>query len=149
MFAIKVDPANEATFEQIADSRNAIKQGIRVAHYQNGRLLVKTIRANINRKDKTGKIRIIRPRGRRRRHQASAPGQTAANITGAYRESIDFQPRGWRTMEFGSRVEHGEFLERGTSKMKSRPGLRIAIDQTEGRRLSTYNKEVRRKIESK
>ena len=86
----------------------------------------------LDKASKTGRIYIRRDKlGRRRRHQASAPGQTPANRTGNYRKAFDFVVRGWHELAVGNAAEYAGYLEEGTSRMRKRPGLGNAIQATE------------------
>lgn len=105
-------------------------RGVRRAWFRSGDLLVRQIRRDILHKPKTGNLYRIK-RGRRViNHIASAPGETAANLSGVYRRSMGYQIYGWRRLEFGSRsgsAPYARYLETGTSRMRARPGLGNAI----------------------
>ena len=59
-------------------------------------------RAVLDRGSKSGRVYIVRgPSGRRRRHQASAPGQSHANLSGTLRKSISWKIQGTHQMDFG------------------------------------------------
>lgn len=85
---------------------------------------------------KTGRVYIIRgPSGRRRRHRASAPGETHANRTGALRRGLSWKVHGHRRMEFGYGITpsdrspvYASFVELGTRRMAARPTLANAIN---------------------
>ena len=91
----------------------------------------KDLQAEFNRqvlaRNKSGNLYIIRGRKRKRRHRASAKGETPANITGKYRKGIGFKVRGANELVFGNSTEYAGFLELGTSRMKPRPGLANTI----------------------
>ena len=83
-------------------------------------------------KNKLGKVYISRDSiGRRRRHRASAPGQTAANRTGRLRKARSFKLRGSDQLEFGFKsglgADYAKFVEEGTRNMGARPGLRNTV----------------------
>lgn len=99
----------------------------------------KSIRAEFNKqvkaKDKTGRLYILRgPSGRKRKHTASAPGETPANRTGAYRKGFDFNVRTANELVLGNTVAYSGYLENGTkdeeggTRMAARPGLGNAVD---------------------
>lgn len=67
---------------------------------------------------KTGRIYIIKGRP----HQASAPGEAPANLSGGLVKSTDFLQKGLN-LEVGYGAFYGKFLEHGTSKMAQRPNL--------------------------
>lgn len=109
----------------------ATRAGIRFGLYNLGKDLKKTINKEIlDKKSKRGIVYIVRGRrgqGRKRKHRSSAPGQTAANITGDYRRSVGYNVSGTSFLEFGASAEYAKFLELGTKRMAARPGLRNAM----------------------
>ena len=113
------------------------KQSIRRAFFDLGRDLKHTANKEILRKPKGGRTYILRTRsGRRRRHVASAPGETHANLTGKLRRSLSWQVRGGQELEFGYGVgvpttEYGKFLENGTKRIKARPSLGNAVREVD------------------
>jgi len=84
-------------------------------------------------KNKTGRVYWIRTRGgRRRRHIASAPGQTHANRTGRLRKALSWRVRGVVGLDFGygiaaSSPKYASFVEFGTRKMEARPSIGNAV----------------------
>ena len=115
----------------ISSARNfavAKQCGLLFGLYNLGKYLKKTINTDILKKDKRGRVYNLRTKsGRRRKHRASAPGQTAANLSGTYRKSVDFRVEGANFLEFGASAPYAKFLELGTSKMAPRPGLQNAM----------------------
>lgn len=127
------DSKNDRVFIQIDDLENRTRRGIRQGFFRLGSRLKQELNKQILAKNKTGRIYIRKDRaGRRRRHRASAPGETAANRTGNYRRNVGFQLRGAQQLEFGIRngAKYGVFLEKGTKKMEPRPGLGNAVKAT-------------------
>lgn len=132
---------NKRVYIKIDNLENITRRSIRNAFYLLGDDLKDTANKEILKKPKKGRIYIIRDRaGRRRRHRASAPGETHANLSGKLRRSLGYQIRGAKTLEFGYGVEqgkgagkvpiYGKFLEFGTIKMEARPTLQNAISAT-------------------
>ena len=113
--------------------------GIEKAWWRSG----KDIHAEFNRqvlaKNKTGRLYVRRIKGgARRRHIASAPGETPANRTGAYRKAFDFSVDGAHQLAVGVNAvgsgpsrEYPRMLEVGTSRMQPRPGLANSIRASE------------------
>ena len=70
---------------------------------------------------------------RTRRHRASAPGQSHANLSGRLRRSIGWKVRGSKQLEFGYGLgkeeapDYAAFVEGGTSRMKARSSLLNAM----------------------
>lgn len=112
--------------------------GIEKAWWRSG----KDIHAEFNRqvlaKNKTGRLYVRRIKGgARRRHIASAPGETPANRTGAYRKGFDFSVDGAHQLAVGVAGATDRpkgvplWLEVGTRRMKPRPGLANSIRASE------------------
>lgn len=84
------------------------KRALRQAWFEVGRHLTREANREILKGRKTGRVYIFRsPSGRRRRHRASAPGETHANLTGALRKSIGWKMTGARGGDFGYGVAGG------------------------------------------
>jgi len=49
-------------------------------------------------------------------HVASAWNETPANLTGHYRDSIEFKVRGWNGMVWGNNALYADWLEKGSSE---------------------------------
>lgn len=80
-----------------------VKRGIRQGFFRQGKDLVKSGKRSIIDGPKSGRIYTMKTEsGRKKRHQASAPGQAPASLTGTLWRSLDFLVRGWRSMEYGS-----------------------------------------------
>jgi len=112
--------------------------GIEKAFWQSGKDITAEFSKQVLAKTKTGRLYIIR----KRKHRASAAGETPANITGNYRKSIGFIVNQGTTpqLTIGNSAEYAGFLELGTSRMRPRPGLRNSISASERdiiRNLST------------
>lgn len=80
------------------DSARAVRQGF----FNIGRSLKSTANKNIlDKSKKTGRVYIRRDKaGRRRRHRASAPGETHANMTGALRKAVAWKVKGAEELIF-------------------------------------------------
>lgn len=132
---VKSDRGNERTFARLDRTREFTRRSIRQAWFQLGRDLRAEANREILRRPKSGRTYFIRTRGgRRRRHVASAPGETHANLSGALRRSLSWKVRGTDSMDFGYGVsgagapEYASFVEFGTRRMDPRPSLENAID---------------------
>lgn len=148
------------TFEIIPGDRNAhntdainnldvnMKRGIRAGFFAVGSQLKKTAKSQMLEK-KHG--RFYRVRGRSRRHRASAPGESPANLSGALRGSIGFQIAGADSMQFGaggrsSGVNYAKPLEEGTPIMEPRPLLGNAVKADEGTTQDLFQRAVSKAI---
>lgn len=116
-----------------ARTRFGIEKGL----WRSGKDIQKTFNQQVLSKDKTGRLYIIR-RGRvRRRHRASAPGESPANLSGLYRRSFGFSVDRSDQLTVGVTAPYGEWLELGTKKkdgsvlMAARPGLLNAVESSE------------------
>lgn len=127
------------------------------AWWHSGRDLRKAASDEILRKPKSGRTYIRRDRaGRRRRHVASAPGETHANMTGALRRSLDFKVRSSKQLEFGYGITRGDapeyarVIEFGNPRNKiqpsARPSLRNAIRATRRNIIGNFNRELKKMI---
>ena len=91
---------------------------------------------------KTGRVYVRRIRGgRTRKHRASAPGETHANLTGELRRSIGWKVSGSRRLLFGYGItqdapKYARAIEQGSKTVKKRPSLKNAI---EAERRNTMN----------
>lgn len=103
----------------------ANRQAIRRSFFDMGTTLKKQAQSNIIDGAKTGRVYLIRRGGRRRRHQASAPGESPANMTGALRRGIGYKIQGSDRLEWGysDKTPYGLWLEEGTPKMEPRPNI--------------------------
>jgi len=124
-------------------TRRALRQGL----YRIGQGLERQVKADILVKPKSGRTYMIKTRsGRWRRHIASAPGETIANRTGAYRKSVGFKVHGQSKVEFGAGVHYAGFLENGTPRMEARPSLNNTIKARRRTMRSEIITELRKEL---
>lgn len=118
------------------ESRTGAKKGLTYA----GKFFLKTASDKI--KDKTTKTgRIYLYKGRR--HQASAPGEYFANMSGKARRAIGFNVTDSQTLFFGNRLQgYPVYLELGTRKMKPRPVYKRTILDNEVEALDIVGNEI-------
>ena len=118
-------PDNQKAFDSITLAPRNTQRAIELSFYHIGRDHMAELSRQMLKKDKKGRTYIRRIKGgARRRHVASAPGQTAANRTGRMRRARSFKLRGSDQLEFGIEgVPYAAFLERGTRRMSPRPSL--------------------------
>ena len=117
-----------------------LRSGIRKALHEIGQEVVKEDQRLITEGPKTGRIYRIKGRD----HQASAPGEAPANLSGKLRESADYKVHSEHKMEVGEYAGYAGYLETGTSKMEPRPHLIKAVDNNQRealRALEEYPKE--------
>lgn len=139
----KAGPGNDRTFGRLELLAEGTRRALRQAWFQVGRDLSAEANRQVLKTVKTGRTYVVRgPSGRRRRHVASAPGQSHANLTGKLRKSVSWKIRGERGGEFGYGVsttdanrapEYAPAVEFGTSKMAARPTLQNTIRAVQGK----------------
>lgn len=142
---------------------NKTKAGIRQAFYQAGKSLKSTSSNLILDKNKSGILYTVRLGNSKRKHQASAPGEAPANLTGNLRKSIGFDVRGSEQLEFGSRdgapaagvsgkqhvAKYSVFLELGTSRMAARPFLNPSIESNERNIFTSLVEQIKGSLNAK
>lgn len=118
---------------QIKYHDGMVKHGIRKALYAHGKDVVKEIQHLIRNTPKTGRIYIIRGR----RHQASAPHEAPASLTGRLASSAKYDVHSFWKMEVGETARsakgapYPKFLEGGTrGRIAPRKGLLKAVNNT-------------------
>lgn len=143
---IKIEDTTKQAYMHIADLKYATERAIRQAFYRFGKLLRQYASEQILKKNKTGIIYRIKRGKTKRRHQASAPGQFPANLSGELRRSLGFIVHGVDNLEFGYEAKHGKFLEDGTVKMKERPGLKMSIQNKGASGTECFEDEIRKSL---
>lgn len=139
LLTIRPDRGSERAFARLRGVDRVAKRAIRQAWFGLGRELKAEASKEILRRPKGGRVYVVRgPSGRRRRHVASAPGETHANLSGTLRRSLGWKVHGHLRMDFGYGVDsqaprYAPFVERGTRRMAARPSLRNAIDAVSSR----------------
>ena len=130
---VKSNRGSERVFRQLNNLDKGWRKAIRQMWFGLADDMKNRANSEILRKPKSGRVYIIRRGGRRRRHVASAPGETHANLTGRLRKAIGWKVHGNDELSFGYGVtgpspKYDEFVEFGTSKMSARPSLENAIN---------------------
>lgn len=152
---IKIDTSSRKAVARIKNLGRLTQSGMEYAAYTSGKQLVRATSQEILRKPKGGRVYIRRDSlGRRRRHVASAPGESIANRTGKTRRSLGFvvSPN---KLEFGYGVNKGdapsyaEFPEFGTSKMQPRPTLQIGIKSQRRNMQNNFEREIGKRLEGR
>lgn len=140
------DHDNKQVFAQLDELDVRTRQGIRRFWFALGKSLLKSFNREVLRKPRHGRVYKVRRGKVRRRHTASLPGETPANLSGTYRKAAGYQLRGTMEMQFGDTAEYAGFLENGTSKMAARPGLGNAVKETEGESLQDAATLIEREL---
>lgn len=139
--AIRVDERGRTVYREAEAVPNRMQQVFRRGFITFMTALKKRANHEILHGKKTGRwYRVRTASGRRRRHRASAPGETHANLTGALRRSLSWKVHGWERAEFGYGVStdasnraprYAPFVEFGTRRMEPRPTLWNAVAKEE------------------
>jgi len=134
---------NADAFDSLENIADNTRFALERAHYRNGKTLLKKFNEQVLSRNKTGRVYFRKDSiGRRRKHQSSAAGESAANRTGFYRKSTDFIVQGPKQLMFGNSAEYSGFLESGTSRMQARPGLLNAINASQRDMIRNYAEEI-------
>ena len=107
---------NKPIFKRIFTTKFRTGKGVKKALGKIGRDLKTEFKNQVNSTSKTGRMYGT--------HQSSAPGETAANRTGNYRDKIGYS-RNSKQLILGNSAEYAGFLENGTSRMRSFLGLKF------------------------
>lgn len=154
MSYLRRDSRSQKTVVKIHRLKRLTKDAVEYGAYTSGIGLVKTTSADIIRKPKGGRVYIRRDAaGRKRRHVASAPGETHANLTGATRRSLGFKVRG-NELEFGYGVFRNDApawarrLELGPKgePNAARPSLRNNIRAARRNIMNNLEREIKRRL---
>lgn len=146
MLKFEADHRNKQVNTQLSELDDRTRRGIRQFWFALGKSLLKSFNKEVLRKPRSGRVYKIRRGRTKRRHVASSPGETPANISGTYRKSAGYQIQGTNQMTFGNSSDYSGFLENGTTKMEPRPGLGNAVKETEGESLQDAATLIEREI---
>ena len=142
MITIKEDPANRKAEFQINNTIVLTKKGIRQGFYNVGKLLKSSANKDILAKDKTGIVYRVRRGKVVRRHRASAPGQTFANLSGAARKTLGFDVVGADRLEFGFRKSAETFYTKILETSLNRPAIGNAVQKEKGNMILRILKRI-------
>ncbi len=152
MSGIKIDRQSLKTVLKINTMGRLTERQVKSAARVSARGLLSATSQEILRKPKGGRTYIIRDRrGRRRRHVASAPGETHANMSGRLRRSLSFRANS-AEIEFGYGVTDGSapkyagFVEFGTKRMEARPSLQNGISSERRNMMNNFEREILGKL---
>lgn len=127
MITVRQDPKNRRVIATIEKMYPRFRRGIKAALHEIGSENVNFLRKIIRDKNKTGRLYFIRGKI----HQASAPGEAPANLTGRLAKTADYKVRGTYQCEFGDKAFYGVFLEDGTTRMLPRPHIIRTVKKKE------------------
>jgi HK97 gp10 family phage protein len=148
MIAIEQDKQNFKIYEHLDHITDQFKEGIHEAYIEISKYLKDTVKKSF-RDEKSGRIYSIRVNGRIIPHQASAPGEAPAILTGKLDRSIETKTSGYTDLRFsagGGDVNYAGYLEEGTSKMEPRPYMRPAVDKNEGVTVNSFYRNIGKRL---
>ena len=143
MFRVEAHKGNSQVFNLISRLSPTMRANLRASLYEQGDNIVRSIRADF-RKPKTGRIYKVRVGksgqrlARARRHQASAPGEAPARLSGALDRSIDFNVRGNNLLTVGAGTVYARYLE----ETLNRPYLRTNIEANQRNSMIHFKNAV-------
>jgi hypothetical protein len=152
---------NKKVFREINRIRPKARMAIRNAWFDIGKDLKNEANTEIKRKPKGGKTYYIRMKsGNYRRHVASAPGETHANLSGALRKSVSWKVHGYYRMDFGygfatgpsSRApEYDHVIEDGFEfkdgrKILARPSIGNAVKKIQRNATNEFHRQIAREF---
>jgi hypothetical protein len=144
--SFREDPANRKAILSIDNIKKASKRSIRQGFYKVGKLLKASANTDILAKNKTGIVYKIRRGKVTRRHQASAKGETFANLSGAARRTLGFAVKGASELEFGFRKNQKTFYTKILETSLSRPALGNAVRKEQGTAISIMEQEIEKEL---
>ena len=158
MIKVIASPDNQKAFMSIKITETNTRNAIRQAFYFVGKDMKEYSQKLIASKNKSGRTYLVRLNGVSRKHQASAPGEAPANLSGNLKASLGFEVRGGDQMEFGSRSEapkagvspnqavadYALGLEVGTSIMAPRPYLKPSVNANTGNAVEHFYRELQK-----
>ena len=133
---------NYDAYGSIKHARSDFLAGIRDGLFDIGNENVKHLKKLIRSKDKNGRLYFFRGKI----HQASAPGEAPANMTGKLANTTKYKVRGSYQCEFGDTVFYGPYLEHGTSKMEPRPHVKRTVKEKSRDNFNALNDNVKRRL---
>ena len=152
--------AGRDVLRRLRNGDKLIRRGIRQGWYAVGDDWKSEANREILRKPKGGRVYIIRTAGgRTRRHTASAPGETHANLTGALRKALSWKVRGNGTeLDVGYAVAgkteappYAHAIEFGKTNapntIEPRPSIQNAIKATQRNAEQHLADAVQRELE--
>lgn len=143
-FQVKISPKAREVMIKIPKHLMVHQNALRLALHEIGKDVNRETQRLIRTGQRTGRIYIIRGQ----RHQASAPGEPPANLTGKLAKSNEYKVSGWSTMEVGETAPYAGYLEYGTKKgkIKPRPHLIVAVNNLAVQTINTIERYVHEEI---
>jgi len=142
VFADKDNPRGTASIRVVGLLTGV---GVRKGLSLYGRMLTKYARDQITKGPKSGKKYTLYRNGRKFTHQASAPGEFPANLTGKLRKGMSARLRGGDEIEFGSTTSYARALEFGLGRIKRpRALVKQTIEDTASKGSALIQSEIQK-----
>ena len=154
MMSFKADLGNVRTFRDMLLIRVRTKRAIEDSWYMLGRDLRRTAVRDMANKSKSGRTYNVRVRGRIRRHTASAPGETHADLSRELSKSTGYKVDGFSRMRFGYGVgskqspKYDESVEKGTDRMNARPSIENTVKKVKSREHGYFRSAMLRQFKA-
>ncbi len=139
---VKILPKSKRVIAGVENLLDIHRKTIENGLYTVGQILDKRVTKLITSPPKTGRVYRIRGLD----HQASAPGEAPANLTGRLAASFNYNVHGFYQMEVGESAPYAAFLEEGTRNIAPRPHVIRAIDETQGDVVNIFYAEFRKTV---
>lgn len=156
MIKVTESTENAKTMKFLYELPVELTKAIREGFYVSGKQLVADLNKDMKSPKSGKKYKVYKGVSGKlqkpRLHTASAPSQTPAVITGAFRKSVDFKVRGNRELEFGANQSapvYAEFLEYGTSKMEAREPFKRTVIKNKERIKSNIDTRIKQAMAGK
>ena len=150
------DLGNKKIFRSIERIQPKSRIAVRKAWFEIGKDLKNEANTEIKRRPKSGRTYYIRTKnGRYKRHVASAPGETHANLNGKLRKSVSWKVHGYFRMDFGygfatgannRAPDYDSFVEDGTKNMKPRPSMGNAVRKIQRTATVEFHRQIAREF---
>jgi len=146
-FSFKPTRGNPDLIAAVKGNPRAAQIGIRQGMWLLGKDLVKDAKRYILEKPKSGRTYISKTKtGRRKKHIASAKGESPASDTGELWRSLNFLVSGWQRIIYGASAPYANFLE--NEDKLDRPFLRKALINNRENGKNLLEQEMKRAMEA-
>lgn len=126
MIQLEAMPGTDKSLIKIMALDRMTDMALTAGWQESGKLVVNELVRILTTGPRTGRVYTIRGK----KHQASAPGEPPAKLTGRLAKSAGYRAVGPEYMQVGEEAFYAGWLEQGTSRMAERPHLRVAVDRT-------------------
>lgn len=126
MFSVKVTQKSKLVLVGIPRQSGLHKRGIRLALHDIGAIVGNYVEVLLTTGARTGRKYPNLP------NRSSARGEPPRSQSGRLVRSYNYKVSSWHQMTVGESATYAGFLEDGTRKMRPRPHMLVAANQTAG-----------------